>query len=35
MTSIVTKHITYGFEGKRVQSTMLTRRTLTINGPGH
>jgi hypothetical protein len=32
MTSTVTKHITYGFEGKRVQSTILTRRTLTVNG---
>jgi hypothetical protein len=35
MTSTVTKHITYGFEGKRVQSTILTRRTLTVTGAGH
>jgi hypothetical protein len=33
MTSNVTKRITYGFQGKRVQSTVLTRRTLTIIGP--
>lgn len=33
MTSNVTKHITYGFQGKRVQSTILTRRTLTITDP--
>ena len=35
MTSTVTKHITYGFEGKRVQSTILTRRALTVTGLGH
>jgi hypothetical protein len=35
MTSTVTRHITYGFQGKRVQSTILTRRTLTISGPEH
>jgi hypothetical protein len=35
MTSTVTKHITSGFEGKRVQSTILTRRALTVTGLGH
>jgi len=33
MTSNVTKHITYGFQGKRVRSTIVTRRTLTITDP--
>jgi hypothetical protein len=33
MTSTVTKHITYGFQGKRVRSTIVTRRTLTITDP--